>query len=928
MLSDLFIKVFTMSMSATLVIAIIFVIRHFLKSAPKIYSYIMWGVVLVRLLIPFSIESNYSLLPNSNNIVERTKIIANIELVESNEQPVTFSDNSENTEVLTNNSNVNTENVDTEVSTLPVVENINSNNASSVNNVATPQTEAIRESVDIKLIATKVFSVVWLVGLLILLFKSLLDLKRLKRTLGTAELYKENIYFSSKISTAFVLGIFNPKIYLPFGLDSNTLEYIIKHEETHIKRKDPLFRYLSFLALSIHWFNPLVWLSYTKSGEDMEMSCDERVLRELGLDIKKDYSNSLLALATKGSRIKSVQLAFAENDTKSRVKNVLRYRKPKYWVVLVSTIVVLISSFVLLTSSKAKETTEESISIVSEVVGKSLSSTDNIDRITFFLPDVQSDEIWLRYSGYENFLNAINNLEIDTSEDMYNIYSSDYDGSFTINYDDGSSFVCSIMGDYSSISISSNEFFQSYRVINPAEFKATLESCAEVDLVEYKENLYNSKIEFIGSPSAFGNLRELLPLSKYVVESTFEITNVDGKNGVVWNIETEQDYIDTPELYQTVRIAFVLIGNLDIFTINAHNMVYDYTSSYTYENEYFELIYNDREVVNANGRNAFDFIIEDILFRDYYIPMTFEPMVVNGVEVMGKKAYYHQAQRSSTFAQLTTYPKDYKLTVALTEPYSFIVVNNGMVYNIEYWEDFIAKVTNKEGTMLNIVEYTPNNNAIISNIFYNENEFTVVRDSRRDVDGDQVLTKETYKNLLTYKDKEEVVYYYLTNQDSITDTEFKKGVDGLLLYKINSQNSDSLRDVLDTYYFDEVNIKNMDMSSYNENAYSGFEQYTFENTQFQYITSYLESLKIDLSDNSNTSGQNYESVVRITYDDDSTVVFNFMSESQGTFDSIRVIDSNNNSKSYVIINPEESQKIFAQLLNESKYAHQFGYLIR
>ncbi len=197
-----------------------------------------------------------------------------------------------------------------------------------------------------------IFSHIWLLGIAAMLVYSLIVLFRLKKELKNATLYQDNIFISPRIDTAFVMGIFCPKIYLPSNLNATERSYILLHEQTHIRRFDHIFKLISFLALCLHWFNPFVWAAFFLSGRDMEMSCDEAVIRRLGNDVKKDYSASLLTLA-KGRRIVSgTPLAFGEGDTKGRIKNVLNYRKPGFWAVLVSVLAVVFVVIGLTTSPK------------------------------------------------------------------------------------------------------------------------------------------------------------------------------------------------------------------------------------------------------------------------------------------------------------------------------------------------------------------------------------------------------------------------------------------------------------------------------------------------------------------------------------------------------------------------------------------------
>ena len=195
-------------------------------------------------------------------------------------------------------------------------------------------------------------SCIWTLGMVVLLIYSLISVIRLKRRLRDARLLEDNIFEASNIKTPFVLGIIKPKIYLPAGLDTHERAYIVFHEQTHIRRKDHVTKIIAFIILSIHWFNPLTWIAFVLMSTDMELSCDEHVLKEMKDDVKKPYAYSLLSLAMGGHIINGSPLAFGEGNVKGRIKNVLNYRKPSFWMIAVSIIAVTIISIALITNPK------------------------------------------------------------------------------------------------------------------------------------------------------------------------------------------------------------------------------------------------------------------------------------------------------------------------------------------------------------------------------------------------------------------------------------------------------------------------------------------------------------------------------------------------------------------------------------------------
>lgn len=298
-----------MSIIGGIVILFILVSRLFLKKVPKIFSYILWSVALLRLLVPFSFESMLSLIPiNPRPISNESLYVAQTNIGVISGQEITISPN---------------------LTTANIAEPVN------------PMQTFI-----------SIGAMLWIAGIFLLLIYSLFTLYRLKGRLASSVHEKDNIYISHEIDMPFVLGLIRPKIYLPVSLSESERDYIVLHEQTHIKRLDHVFRIIGYLALLVHWFNPLVWIAFHVSGKDMEMSCDESVIKAFGDKVKSDYSISLLSLATGRRNIGVTPLAFGEGDTKGRVKNVMNYKKPMFWVIIIALIFVIVLSFGLLANPK------------------------------------------------------------------------------------------------------------------------------------------------------------------------------------------------------------------------------------------------------------------------------------------------------------------------------------------------------------------------------------------------------------------------------------------------------------------------------------------------------------------------------------------------------------------------------------------------
>ena len=313
----LFPIVCNMSLTASVVILAVLAVRLLLRRAPKVFAYALWAVVLFRLLCPVSVTSAVSLLGALGAPVqERTQRTSAVEYVPA--------------DIMIRG-------------TAPAVTQLPQPPLPAETGGAVSDAPADTAPAAVPAMSFNepvfILTLIWLAGMVLLLAYSLVSLLRLRRRLvGTVRL-RDNIYLADHIPSPFVMGLFRPKIYLPSTLTETERGYILRHEQYHLRRRDHLVKFLSFLALCIHWFNPLVWAAFVLSGKDMEMSCDEAVVRELGEDIRADYSASLLSLATGRRIVAGMPLAFGEGDTGSRIRNLLNWKRPRPWVMAVCAVV-------------------------------------------------------------------------------------------------------------------------------------------------------------------------------------------------------------------------------------------------------------------------------------------------------------------------------------------------------------------------------------------------------------------------------------------------------------------------------------------------------------------------------------------------------------------------------------------------------------
>ncbi len=310
---DIFIPLLNMSYQAGIVICFIILARFLLKmiGAPKKYAYYLWGVAFIRMICPVPFEMVLSLLPKKTKPISETILYEQIPQIHTGSSVI---DNTVN-------------------HVLPAAQPM-----ASVN----PMQNLI-------FIAQSI----WLVGLILLLIYSAVSYIRLKYRLVGSVKFKDNIYLVDHLETPFILGIVKPRIYIPSNLKQIEMEYILQHERTHLKRHDYIIKLISFLTVSVHWFNPLAWVAFVLCCKDMEMSCDEHVMKTTKEDIRKEYSTSLLSLSVRGRTLSGTPLAFGEGNTKGRIKNVLQYKKPAKVTVIVSLILVVIMVICLLSNPQS-----------------------------------------------------------------------------------------------------------------------------------------------------------------------------------------------------------------------------------------------------------------------------------------------------------------------------------------------------------------------------------------------------------------------------------------------------------------------------------------------------------------------------------------------------------------------------------------------
>ena len=297
-MGELFLKTLNMSIAASWLIMAVVLLRLVLKKAPKWIVVLLWGIVALRLVVPFSFESALSLIPsaetfNAHNIQYETPAISSgIPAINNAVNPV-------------------------------LGETFAPNPAASVNPLY---------------VWTFIVSVIWFIGIAAMLLYAVISYVRVRWSVAERIPYEGNIFLCDHVKPPFILGLVRPKIYLPSNMDATAMEPVIAHEKAHLARHDHWWKPLGFLILTVHWFNPLCWIAYVLLCRDIELACDEKVIRQMDLEGKKQYSTALLECNAQRRLVTICPLAFGEVGVKERVKNVLNYKKPTFWVIVVAVV--------------------------------------------------------------------------------------------------------------------------------------------------------------------------------------------------------------------------------------------------------------------------------------------------------------------------------------------------------------------------------------------------------------------------------------------------------------------------------------------------------------------------------------------------------------------------------------------------------------
>ena len=388
----LFLKIFNLSIIAGWITLAIVVLRPLLKKAPKALTVALWALVAIRLLVPLSVESEISVIPSTQIVppeivyVEEPQIHSGIQVANTLINPV-------------------------------------------IAETMAPKPEA---SVNPMQIAVTVASTVWVVGMIAMAVYALLSYLRIRLKVRASIPLQKRVRICDNINSPFILGVFRPRIYLPSNLTEEQKKHVIAHEEAHLKRKDHWWKPLGFALLTVYWFHPLLWVAYILLCRDIELACDEKVIKHMETDEKTSYSESLLACSMPRRMIAACPLAFGEVGVKKRIKEILHYKKPALWLTILAIVICVVCTGCLLTNplEKTQESTQAPIYDTSPnsdySLGKKIYCDDSVKNTNIVFPayyDLENDQLCITTQTQKNPVGQLKAFEL-TEENFDNLFVS------------------------------------------------------------------------------------------------------------------------------------------------------------------------------------------------------------------------------------------------------------------------------------------------------------------------------------------------------------------------------------------------------------------------------------------------------------------------------------------------------------------------
>ena len=372
-MENLFIKLFNVSVTTSFVVLAVILVRFIMKKSPKWIICILWSLVGLRLVFPFSIESVLSLIPSAETLPPDIMVTHTPEI---------------HTGIPIINSSIN-----------PIfTESFKPNLATSANPMQ---------------IIIFIASIIWIVGIAVMLIYSAISYFYLRQKVSVSIKNSDNIYYCDNIKSPFILGLIIPKIYLPSNIQNDSYNYVLSHEKAHIKRLDHIWKPLAFLILSVYWYNPFLWVAYILFCQDIETACDQKVIKSMESEEIKGYSTALLNFSINRKLINACPLAFGEVGVKTRIKSILNYKKPAFWIIILTFVLAIAVAICFLTVPKNKPNTESSLPTAQNLTCFTPYRLDYNDGMFSYVPSI---ETFLCYCLDEDLnLYTIDNNNLATS---------------------------------------------------------------------------------------------------------------------------------------------------------------------------------------------------------------------------------------------------------------------------------------------------------------------------------------------------------------------------------------------------------------------------------------------------------------------------------------------------------------------------------
>ena len=339
-----FLHFFNLSVMAGWMVLAVLLLRLCLKKAPRWITCVLWGLVALRLLVPFTVESPISLIPTAETVVSGDTADTSAPIVNSGMAAI---DKPLNDWLQTPLELARTDAGETTVNPKPQEQKPSGDTAETVKTVSRMER------------VLSIAAPVWLVGIGLMLAYELVSVLRVRRRVLDAVLLRDNVWQSDRVSSPFIFGLFRPRIYVPYHLEESVLEQVLSHERAHLHRRDHWIKPFAFTLLAVYWYNPLLWVGYVLLCRDIEVACDERVVRGLDEDTRRQYATALLQCGVERRSIAACPLAFGEVSIKQRIRSVLNYRKPLLWVIIASLVACSVAAVCLLTVPKSKDSGKE-----------------------------------------------------------------------------------------------------------------------------------------------------------------------------------------------------------------------------------------------------------------------------------------------------------------------------------------------------------------------------------------------------------------------------------------------------------------------------------------------------------------------------------------------------------------------------------------